>query len=102
MQNWLKMESSKSSVAVLPTISPTAFTAIRRSNATSSSVKSLRNASMVRSVASRARLNASWCRELIKDFAGPDQIFDRILQRLDSLAGQGANIHDASRIDLVR
>ena len=36
------------------------------------------------------------------DFASPDQIFDRILQRLDSLAGQRANVHDASRIDLVR
>ena len=37
MQNWLKMESSKSSVVVLPTISPTALTAMRKSSATSSS-----------------------------------------------------------------
>ena len=40
MQNWLKIESSKSSVAVLPTISPTALTAMRKSSATSSSVAS--------------------------------------------------------------
>lgn len=48
MQNWLKIESSKSSVAVLPTISPTAFTAMRKSIATSSSVASARNASAAR------------------------------------------------------
>jgi hypothetical protein len=35
-QNWLKIESSKSSVVVLPTISPTACAARRRSSATSS------------------------------------------------------------------
>jgi len=29
MQNWLKIESNKSSVVVLPTISPTALVAIR-------------------------------------------------------------------------
>ena len=51
MQNWLKMESSKSSVAVLPTISPTALTAMRKSNATSSSVAFSRSASIVRRVA---------------------------------------------------
>lgn len=33
MQNWLKITSSRSSVAVLPTISPTTFTATRRSAA---------------------------------------------------------------------
>lgn len=59
MQNWLKIESSKSSVAVLPTISPTASTAIRRSIATSSSVTSACNASSVRRAAARARFSAS-------------------------------------------
>lgn len=59
MQNWLKMESSKSSVAVLPTISPIALTAMRKSNATSSSVRSPRNASIVLCVAARARFSAS-------------------------------------------
>ena len=59
MQNWLKIESSKSSVAVLPTISPTALTAIRKSSATSSSVASARNASSVCNVAARARPSAS-------------------------------------------
>lgn len=58
-QNWLKMESSKSSVVVLPTISPTAATAMRRSAATSSNVKSSRNACAVRSTAARARASAS-------------------------------------------
>jgi hypothetical protein len=38
MQKWLKIVSSRSSVVVWPTISPTAFTAMRRSRATSSSV----------------------------------------------------------------
>ena len=59
IQNWLKIMSSKSSVAVLPTTSPTALTAMRKSMATNSSVKSLRKASSVRSIASRARRNAS-------------------------------------------
>ena len=36
MQNWLKTLSSRSSVEVLPTISPTALTAMRRSMAASS------------------------------------------------------------------
>ncbi len=36
MQNWLKIMSSKSSVVVLPTISPTALTAMWSSKATSS------------------------------------------------------------------
>ena len=38
MQNWLKIRSSRSSVVVWPTISPTALTAMRRSSATSSRV----------------------------------------------------------------
>jgi hypothetical protein len=59
IQNWLKMESSKSSVAVLPTISPTALTAIRKSSAASSKVTSPRNASIVRRTAARARFSAS-------------------------------------------
>jgi hypothetical protein len=45
MQKVLKVASSKSSVAVRPTISPTALAAIRKSIATSSSVASARNAS---------------------------------------------------------
>src|SRR6202000_788140 len=36
IQNWLKMESRRSSVVVLPTISPTALVAMRRSIAASS------------------------------------------------------------------
>ncbi len=32
MQNWLKMEPGKSSVAVLPAISPMALTAMRKSS----------------------------------------------------------------------
>ncbi|MDB6018149.1 MAG: hypothetical protein JWR19_2638 [Pedosphaera sp.] len=60
MQNWLKIESSKSSVLVFPTISPTAFTAIRKSIATNSSILFDCNASTVRCVAMRARFNASW------------------------------------------
>ena len=59
MQNWLKIASSKSSVAVFPTISPTALTAMRKSKATSSSVKSPFNASRVRTAPSRARRKAS-------------------------------------------
>ncbi len=59
MQNWLKIESSKSSVAVWPTTSPTAFTATCKSTATRSSVRFVRNASSVSAVASRARRSAS-------------------------------------------
>ena len=59
IQNVLKMESSRSSVEVLPTISPTALTAIRKSIATSSSVALVRNASLASRVAVRARFNAS-------------------------------------------
>ena len=43
MQNWLKMASSRSSVVVLPTISPTALAAMRRSNAASSNPRPSRN-----------------------------------------------------------
>ena len=60
MQNWLKIESSKSSVEVFPTISPTAFAAIRKSIATSSNVSPLAKASVARLVAVRARASASW------------------------------------------
>jgi hypothetical protein len=59
IQNWLKIMSRRSSVVVLPTISPIAFTAIRKSSATNSSVAPCRNASSVRAVAARARFNAS-------------------------------------------
>jgi hypothetical protein len=45
MENWLKITSSKSSVVVLPTISPTALTSIRQSAAANSSVAPARNAS---------------------------------------------------------
>ena len=38
MQNWLKMESSKSSVVVFPTTSPMALVAMRSSMAATSSV----------------------------------------------------------------
>jgi hypothetical protein len=44
IQNWWKIESSRSSVAVWPTISPTAWTAVRRSTATKSSGTPLRSA----------------------------------------------------------
>ena len=59
MQNWLKMESSRSSVVVLPTISPTALAAMRNSSAASSRVRLAARAATVRSVASRARRRAS-------------------------------------------
>ncbi len=59
MQNWLKMASSKSSVVVLPTISPTALAAMRRSKAASSNPRPSRNAVTVRSMPARARCNAS-------------------------------------------
>src|SRR6266568_5091575 len=65
MQNWLKIRSSKSSVVVLPTISPTALTAMRRSMAANSRVWPARKASTVCSVAARARSRASLWRELI-------------------------------------
>ena len=58
-QNWLKIESSKSSVVVLPTISPTALTAMRSSAAASSRVSSAFSTPTVRCVASRARPSAS-------------------------------------------
>src|SRR6185369_8058692 len=63
MQNWLKITSSRSSVAVLPTTSPTAFTATRRSSATSSRLASALSASADPNAAVRARLRASSCRE---------------------------------------
>ncbi len=59
MQNWLKMESRRSSVEVLPTISPTAPTATRRSAATSSKVRPPARASVARIVAVRVRWSAS-------------------------------------------
>src|SRR5947208_13499547 len=59
MQNCEKIESSKSSVEVLPTISPIAFTAIRNSIAMTSSVWSLRKPSIAATVALRARFKAS-------------------------------------------
>jgi hypothetical protein len=62
IQNWLKMESSKSSVVVLPTISPTALTAMRSSPAASSNVSPARNTSSVRMLYRRARLSRRSCR----------------------------------------
>ena len=59
IQNCLKIESSRSSVAVLPTISPTALTAIRKSIATNSSVAFACIASSVCRVAARERFSAS-------------------------------------------
>ena len=59
MQNWLKIMSSRSSVVVWPTISPTALTAMRSSPAASSRVSPARNTSSVRCVAARARVRAS-------------------------------------------
>src|SRR5579864_3860555 len=59
MQNWLKIVSSKSSVVVLPTISPTALVAMRRSSAASSRPSSSRKAPVARSMAPRARCKAS-------------------------------------------
>lgn len=54
-QNWLKMESSKSSMEVLPTTSPKALSATRSSKATNSSVCWLSNPEQVWRTASRAR-----------------------------------------------
>ncbi len=80
MQNVLKMESSKSSVVVLPTISPTALAAIRKSIATSSSVASARER-----VRRLARGGAGAVQRVLMpridghlqhlglDFAGPDE-----------------------------
>ena len=101
MQNWLKMESSKSSVVVLPTISPTALAAMRKSIATSSSVASPRSASSVRlGRGARAVQRVLMPRvdhhlqHLGLDFAGPDQFLDGVLQRFNPLPAQTANIHD--------
>jgi hypothetical protein len=59
MQNWLKIRSSKSSVVVLPTISPMALTLIRNSVAVNSSGWPDRSVSAERRAEARARLSAS-------------------------------------------
>ena len=89
--------SNRSSVVVLPTISPTALTAMRKSKATSSRVWSPRSACQ------RAQRGGAGAVERVLvagvdhhlqhlgfDFAGPDQFLDGILERLDPLAGQAA------------
>ena len=101
MQNWLKIESSKSSVVVLPTISPTALTAMRRSTAASSSVVVPRAA---RRWPRRGRAGAvervlmprvdHHLQHLGLDFARPDQFLDGVLQRFQSPARQAANVDD--------
>ena len=104
MQNWLKMESSKSSVAVLPTISPTALTAMRKSSATSSSVASAAQR-VDRPLRRRARAVQRvlmprvdhHLQHLGLDFARPDQFLDRVLQRFNPLPAQAANVHNRRR-----
>jgi hypothetical protein len=100
MQNWLKMESSKSSVAVLPTISPTALAAMRKSIAAKSSVAS-RSAS---SVHQRRRARAvqrvlmprvdHHLQHLGLDFARPGQFLDGVFQRFHPLPAQTANVNN--------
>ena len=57
-QNWLKMESNKSSTEVLPTTSPKAVNATRSSKATNSRVCWFSSPEQVWSTASRARSSA--------------------------------------------
>ena len=87
MQNWLKMESSKSSVVVLPTISPTALTAMRKSSATNSSDASARRASRAEQVAIAGAVQRVLMARVDHhlqhfgiDFARPDQFLDRIFK----------------------
>jgi len=58
-QNWLKMESNKSSTEVLPTTSPKALSATRSSKATNSRVCWFSSPEQVWRTASRARSSAS-------------------------------------------
>ena len=57
-QNWLKMESNKSSTEVLPTTSPKAVNATRSSKATNSKVCWFSSPEQVWRTASRARSSA--------------------------------------------
>ena len=57
-QNWLKMESNKSSTEVLPTTSPKALSATRSSKATNSKVCWFSSPEQVWRTASRARSSA--------------------------------------------
>jgi len=57
-QNWLKMESNKSSTEVLPTTAPKAVNATRSSKATNSRVCWFSSPEQVWSTASRARSSA--------------------------------------------
>ena len=57
-QNWLKMESNKSSTEVLPTTSPKAVSATRSSKATNSRVCWFSSPEQVWRTASRARSSA--------------------------------------------
>ena len=102
MQNWLKMESSRSSVAVFPTISPTALTAIRSSLAASSRCfgSQCLHCPLRRHPRPRQRLLVPRINHHFKhprlEFPRPGQCLDGVLQRLNPLPAPAANVCDWS------